>query len=67
MKKITILSTIQKQHLKLTKWLAAKYGFPILVHMDLAPVNVVFVQTNMVLLFGSTDSVFADSVSVSIQ
>merc|ERR1711962_1283395 len=47
-----------------TKWFTAKYGFPILVHTDLVPVNVVFVQTNME-LFESTDSVFADSVSVS--
>ena len=62
---ILLFSTVQKQYLKLTKWFTAKYGFPILVHTDLVPVNVVFVQTNMV-LFESTDSVFADSVSVSM-
>merc|ERR1712156_462135 len=58
-------ATVQKQYLKLTKWFTAKYGFLILVHTDLVPVNVVFVQTNMV-LFESMDSVFADSVSVSM-
>merc|ERR1712062_606422 len=49
---------------KQSQWSTAKYGSPILVRTDLVPVNVVYVQTNMV-LFASTDSVCADNVSES--
>merc|ERR1712072_538666 len=64
--KLHIVTDIKYKHSTNTsKWFTAKCGFPTLVNLDLVLVNVVCVQTNMV-SFGSTDSVFADSVSVSM-
>merc|ERR1712072_389820 len=58
--KLHIVTDIKYKHSTNT----SKCGFPTLVNLDLVLVNVVCVQTNMV-SFASTDSVFADSVSVS--